>query len=57
MELYVELRRFAQSRGYAAYFGDLAAYVEMNEFETVVHAHIIEQMQGLQKLTRVEAEL
>ena len=38
----VVLGRLAQGRLYAAYLGDLAADVEVNEFQAVVHSHAVQ---------------
>ena len=57
MELHVELGGFAQGGGDAADFGDLRADVEVDELETVVKPHLIEQTESLEELGGVKAEL
>ena len=57
MELYVKLCRLAEGCADAAYLGNLAADMEMNQFQAVAQAHLIEQLQGHEQFGGVEAEL
>ena len=57
VELHEKLRGLSQRRLDAAYLGDLAADVEVDELEAVLHAAPLEHLGGLEELAGVEAEL
>ena len=57
MELHIELGGFTQGGGDAANFGDLRPDVEVDELETIVKPHLIEQTESLEELGGVKAEL
>ena len=57
LELYVELRSLFQGVLDAAYFGYLAADVEVNELEAVGHFGSFEKIECVEQFAGVEAEL
>ena len=57
VELNVELCGLAQGGADAAYLGDLAADMEVEELEAVAQSHLVEHLQGHQQLGAVESEL
>ena len=57
MELLIELRRLAQGVLDAAYLGNLAADVEMNQFQAVHHILLLEEVKGFEQFARCQAEL
>ena len=57
MKLHIKLGGFAQGGGDAADFGDLRPDVEVDELETVVKPHFIEQTESLKELGGVKTEL
>lgn len=56
VELHIKLRCFAQCVFDEAYFGNLAAYVEVNEFEAVFHFILFENIESFEQFARVESE-
>ena len=55
-ELHIELRRFAQRILDAAYFGDLATDVEVNQFQRIGHFVFPQEIECLEKFAGVEPE-
>ncbi|MPN20683.1 hypothetical protein SDC9_168062 [bioreactor metagenome] len=53
MKLDVKLRCFTQSGFHTPYFCNLAAYVEMNQPETVGHFVFLKQVERLEQFTGV----
>ncbi len=56
-ELHIELRSLAQSVLYVAYLGNLAAYMEMNQTQALLHLVAFQEVKGLKKLAGIETEL
>ena len=54
--MHIELGCFSESIFYDAYFVDLAADVEMDEFEAVFHVAFFKDVECFEKLGGIEAE-
>ena len=56
-QLHIELTCFAQGILYAAYLGNLAANVEMDKLEAVLHLGLLHIVESLEQFARIEAKL
>ena len=57
MQLHIELRCLTQSCLDTAYFSHLAAYMKMNQFQTVLHVFLFQKIKRLQQFTGCQAKL
>ena len=57
MQLHIELRSLFESILDAAYLGDLAADVKVNQFEAVGHLGPFQKIEGIEQFARIQTEL
>jgi len=57
MQLHIELRCLTQSCLDTAYFSHLAAYMKMNQFQTVLHVFLFQKIKRFQQFTGCQAKL